>query len=89
MTRTAFVIEDSVHFDIFREFSHRTDAMAELERLATLMWDAEENVAPCNEWKTCGRSYELVEYDTSAGEPWRELSRNAMLEISARKVRWH
>lgn len=63
-------------------YSSFDEAMAELKRRADLPWDEPPNVAPCASWKSCGRNYEIVEYDTSA-RPWKELRRVPVLEISA------
>ncbi len=68
--------------------THRLRAAArELQRLSQLPWDELPNVAPCTGWVTCGRKYEVVEYDTSA-QPWHELNRIPALEIDANGVRW-
>ena len=82
-----FVIEDERHADNIGQFHSRDDAMAELRRLATLPWDREPNIAPCMDWETCGRSYEIIEFDASR-KPWRELNRALVLEVSAEGVRW-
>lgn len=90
MTRTsrrAFVIEDELHCEIIGEFVAKLDAVERLKRLAQAPWDEQPNCAPCTNWKTCGREYVLIEYDT-ASEPWGELSRSAALKISAAKVEW-
>ncbi len=86
--RTVFAIGDEAHQEIFWEFAFRDDALAELNRLAGMPWDESPNVAPCTSWRECGRSYEIIEYDPSAGTPWREISRFPMLDVSAREVRW-
>ncbi|MFB7844038.1 hypothetical protein [Microbacterium sp. NPDC056052] len=83
-----FVIEDELHAEQIGTYSQREEAMAALLRFATLPWDERPNAAPCRSWRSCGRSYELVEYDTT-DMPWREVSREAMLEISKGDVRWH
>jgi hypothetical protein len=85
--RNMFVVEDERHAEQIGKFSDRELAMAELRRLATVPWDQSPNVAPCTQWAQCGRSYELIEYDT-ADEPWRELSRKLTLDISASGIRW-
>ena len=82
-----FVIEDERHAEQIGTFSDREEAMAELRRLASVPWDHAPNAAPCTGWARCGRSYELVEYNT-AQKPWRELSRNMTLDVSARGVHW-
>jgi hypothetical protein len=83
-----FVIEDERHAETVATFSRRDEAMAELQRLAVLPWDQRPNLAPCIDWADCGRSYELIEYDTST-QPWRELSRHRLLDVSSTESRWH
>lgn len=82
-----FVIEDELHCEIIGEFVAKSDAVDMLKRLAQAPWDEQPNCAPCMSWKTCGREYVLIEYDT-ASEPWDELSRSGALNISAAKVEW-
>lgn len=82
-----FVIEDEAHDEPLRRFDRRDDALAELRRLSTLPWDQAPNRAPCTRWRTCGRRYELVEYDTGS-RPWRELRRQPMLEVTQAAVTW-
>jgi hypothetical protein len=84
-----FIIEDEAHAEPQDgEFETRQDAMTELMRRARIRWDKKPNLAPCTSWRTCGRRYELVEYDKSA-TPWKVLSRRLILEISAEGVHWH
>ena len=82
-----FVIDDELHAEQIGRFGTRNEAMAELRRLASLPWDEPPNVAPCTGWKTCGRNYEIIEYDASR-EPWLELGRTVTLEVSVAGVRW-
>ena len=82
-----FVIDDELHAEEIGRFGTRDEAVAELRRLAGISWDKPPNVAPCTGWKTCGRNYLIIEYDISR-EPWRELGREATLEVSAAGVRW-
>lgn len=79
-----FVIEDTTHCEWMGEFDEREDALVKLKRLESIPFDEEPNKAPCTSWRTCGRSYELIEFDT-ATDPWTEVSREAVLEISAPK----
>ncbi len=81
------VIEDEIHGEQFGEFHALDDAVAELTRLATIRWDQEPNRAPCSSWRTCGREYCLVEFDTSQ-ERWKLLQRVEALMMSAREIRW-
>jgi hypothetical protein len=82
-----FVIDDEIHAERVGEFESREEAIHELRRLSEIAWDQQPNLAPCLNWRSCGRDYELVEYDTSA-RPWRELQRSMVLQISANGVRW-
>jgi hypothetical protein len=83
-----FMIEDEQHAEPQDgEFDSVADAVAELKRRAMHAWDQPPNVAPCASWRTCGRTYDIVEYDTS-GRPWREIRRTPFLEISSAGVRW-
>ena len=83
-----FRIEDERHAETQNgEYQFLADAVAELQRRASIPWDEKPNVAPCQQWQTCGRTYEIAEYDTSS-IPWRELSRLPYLEVTADGVRW-
>jgi hypothetical protein len=82
-----FAIEDESHAEPQGEFSSFEEALAELRRRAAMPWDQPPNVAPCSSWKTCGRNYEIIEYDTSH-TPWRQLARFPILEVSAKGPRW-
>ena len=83
-----FKIEDERHAEHQPgEFISLAAAAAELRRLSELPWDQAPNVAPCTNWRNCGRTYEVVEYDVSA-TPWKELSRVTALEVRAVGVKW-
>lgn len=82
-----FTVEDEAHAEPQGEFEAFEDAMGEVQRRASIPWDSEPNVAPCLSWKTCGRRYEIVEYDARS-RPWRELQRVLALEVSAAGVKW-
>ncbi len=83
-----FIIEDERHAEPQEgEFSTLSDAIAELKRRAALPWDKAPNQAPCMSWQTCGRTYEVVEYDTSV-TPWRELQRFPVLDVTAAGAKW-
>jgi hypothetical protein len=85
---TKWVIEDELHAESQGEFGDVAEALTELRRLAHIPWDQEPNQAPCQSWRTCGRKYELVEFDDGQ-TPWKELRRTLALEISASGVQWH
>lgn len=61
-----FVIEDEWHAEWVGEYVSREEAHAELRRLAKLPWDEAPNACPCMSWRTCGRRYHIIEFDTSA-----------------------
>jgi hypothetical protein len=83
-----FVIEDELHAEAQAgEFQTFDAAMAELRRRAAIPWDESPNVAPCQSWRTCGRSYEIIEYDVSA-HPRREVRRLPALRVSAKGAEW-
>ena len=82
-----YVIEDEHHAEPIGEFASFEQAVAELQRLAALPWDQLPNRAPCTSWATCGRAYEVIEYDT-AQQPWQERSRVPALSVSAAGVIW-
>jgi hypothetical protein len=82
-----FVIEDEAHAELQGEFESLDGALEELRRRAVISWDVDPNVAPCTSWRTCGRRYEVVEYDTTQ-VPWRERQRLHVLDVSADGVRW-
>lgn len=81
------VIEDDLHGEPGEEFATREEAVAELRRRAALPWNEPPNQAPCTSWRTCGRSYALVEYDTRF-TPWRRLSSVPILEVSKKGATW-
>ena len=81
------MIEDEAHAEPQGEFDSLESALAELRRRALTPWDAAPNVAPCTSWQTCGRRYEVVEFDT-AQSPRREIQRIHVLDISAAGVKW-
>lgn len=84
-----FVIEDESHAERQEgEFRTRAEAIAELERRASIPWNEEPNCAPCTNWRNCGRRYEVVEYDDAA-RPWVERARELILTISVKGVEWH
>ena len=82
-----FVIEDESHSEWMGEFPSLAAAWAELERRAAQAWDQPPNVAPCMSWQTCGRSLDVIEYDTAA-EPWEELCRIPAYDVDHEGVRW-
>ena len=83
-----FVIEDELHAETHGEFTEFAGALIELRRRAETPWDCEPNQAPCQSWATCGRKYEVIEYD-NAQTPWKILRRTKALDISKDGVVWH
>ncbi len=82
-----FLIEDELHSEPQGEFTTFDAAMTELRRRSTLPWDEAPNLAPCKNWKKCGRRYEVIEYDVS-NTPWREIRRLPVLEVDASGTTW-
>lgn len=83
-----FKIEDLWHAELHDgDYPSLAAAVTELRRLADIPWDQPPNVAPCTSWRSCGRRYEVVEYDTSV-DPWRQIRRLAVLEIDSKGTRW-
>jgi len=82
-----FAIEDERHAEPQGQFASYAEAMAELKRRSTIPWDQRPNVAPCTNWRNCGRAYEIIEYDDSC-VPWKEVRRVAVLEVSATGAKW-
>jgi|HubBroStandDraft_5_1064220.scaffolds.fasta_scaffold39334_6 hypothetical protein len=81
--RTLFVIEDELHSEQHGEFPSFIQAIDELRRRAAIPWNQEPNRAPCTSWKTCGRRYEVIEYDNA-----EEVRRVSVLEVFASGVKW-
>ncbi|MBZ6381079.1 hypothetical protein [Sphingomonas sanguinis] len=79
-----FVIDDEWHAEPIGEYASRTEAMAELRRMAALPWDEHPNKCPCRSWRSCGRRYRLIEYDCD----WRRLNNQAILDVSAKGTVW-
>jgi hypothetical protein len=82
-----FSIEDELHAESQGDYVTFEEAVAELKRRSLLPWNEWPNVAPCTSWKTCGRNYEIIEYDTSI-TPWKEIRRIPALEIRAEGIKW-
>ena len=82
-----YVIQDQIHCEDVGDFDTREAAMAELVRLAGVPWGVAPNRPPCMSSATCERNYELIEYDT-APTPWRALSRQHVLQVSAKGSIW-
>ena len=80
-----FLIEDQEHAEWISEHATLQEAVAELNRLSTIAWDQPPNQAPCKSWRTCGRRYEILEYNI-ATTPWQLIARHAGLEIGAKGV---
>ena len=83
-----FIIEDESHAEPQNgKFQTFEDAFRELERRSKIPWDEIPNRCPCTNWKSCGRNYQSIEYDTTQ-TPWKELQRKDVLTISAKEITW-
>ena len=83
-----FVIEDELHAEHHGEFAAFEDAVRELRRRAEIPWDQEPNQAPCQSWRTCGRAYEVIEFDDTQTSS-KKLRHTKVLDISREGVVWH
>jgi hypothetical protein len=85
---STFIIEDESHCEFCGDFDSFEGAVAELRRRAELPWDSDENRAPCVQWRTCGRAYQVIEYDKEH-KPWKQLNRtDVLLSVSADGAVW-
>ena len=84
--KTKTLIEDENHAEHIAELRDWSAAVAEVKRYAGIAWDQPPNRAPCTSWRTCGRTDHLLESEDR--EQWRELRRNAVLDVDADGVRW-
>lgn len=85
--RRLFVLEDDFHAEPIAEFSTWDDAVTELNRIAHVRWGDAPNRPPCQDWASCRRDYELVEYNV-AEAPWTLIRRAPALKVSAEGVEW-
>jgi hypothetical protein len=82
-----FVIEDIIHGEQYGQFAKFDQALAELRQRAAVPWDQPPNLAPCTDWRTCGREYAIVEYDDSV-LPWKWIQQTEVFEVTAAGVKW-
>ena len=82
-----YTIEDEKHAELSGQFSTLEEAVNELRKRAELPWDELPNVAPCTNWKKCGRDYEIIEYDVST-VPCTTVRRIPALSVSAEGIQW-
>jgi hypothetical protein len=82
-----FIIEDEAHAEWCGEFTTKEEAILELRARSLIPWNQEPNVCPCMSWRTCGREYFILEFNTSV-EPWEERSRTPVLSVSSKEVKW-
>ena len=83
-----FLIEDERHAEPQGEFESLNAAIQELKNRSSIPWNESPNAAPCTNSENCGRSYEIVEYDTTS-VPRKEISRALYLEIDSSGAKWH
>lgn len=82
-----FEIEDEAHAKSQGAFHILEEALAELKRRASMPWDCMPNRASCTSWRTCGRRYEIVEYQDEHSATVRQ--RLLALEMDAKGVVWN
>ncbi|HEX8463896.1 MAG TPA: hypothetical protein VF627_04695 [Abditibacterium sp.] len=82
-----FVINDESHAEWMGEHDTFESALAQIQDWTALVWSQAPNVAPCQSWRTCGRSYEIQQWDNTV-KPWTLIESTPIVEIDARGVRW-
>lgn len=80
-------IEDRFHCDRIAECDSFDAAIERLKQIAQLSWDQTPNRAPCRSWRTCGREYQVIEFDDSAA-PWKVVRAVPVLRVSASSIEW-
>lgn len=79
----SFVLEDQAHAETVANFSDEASAIRKVRRLFATPWNEPPNLAPCMDWETCGREYDLLVYETSTS-PWTLVIRRAALIVTAK-----
>lgn len=74
---------DDHHSWLMGEFNSRDDALAEIDRLASLAWDHPDNKCPCLSWETCSRLY-AIRVPEDGTHHWSE----PVVEVGSGGVRW-
>lgn len=82
-----FIIEDESHAEWQCKYDSFEDAVKDLEKRRDIPWNKKPNVCPCISWKTCGRRYAIIEFNTDT-HPWKEINRQLVLEISSKESKW-
>jgi hypothetical protein len=83
-----FAINDSIHLDQEGTYRSIDAALARLRQLARQPWDAAPNRAPCSSWESCGRDWEILEYEVET-IPWQLRETIPAVSISRDAVTWH
>ena len=85
-----FDLFDTIHLEMDPrrdQFESFAEALIEILRRADLPWDQYPNRAPCRGWATCGREYEIREYETGV-DPWKLIRAVPVVYVSAAGVAW-
>jgi len=88
MNHVRFELGDDLDDETQGHFGSRNEAIAEAARLAALPWNQPRNLAPCASWESCGRNYEVVEFDTAGEVAWFFLGVTPVVGIGRDGVRW-
>jgi hypothetical protein len=78
-----WTVEDELHADHIGRYASRDEALAEIRRRLREPWDGDDNRAPCQSWRTCGRHYVLYPPGTAGSNEWISVAR-----IDPGAVRW-
>jgi hypothetical protein len=84
---TIFTIEDELHAEIHGEYETFDLALNEIRKRSIIPWNQAPNVAPCVSWRTCGRHYEIREWNNTTN-PWTLIESTPIVKIDAAGIRW-
>jgi hypothetical protein len=83
-----YQIEDTNHAEIIGTFDTFENALTELTNIYNIPWNTSPNICPCLNFETCGRDYEIYEYDNST-MPWKYLNSIFICSIYKDKYKWY
>ena len=81
-----FSVYDEAHCEYHGHFATRQEAVDAIISYTQLPWDSPPNRAPCRQWRTCKRNYEIHEWaDRVHGE---RLSVRTICRVDSDGVTW-
>lgn len=82
-----FIIEDDMHAENCGEYSSFDEALSELKKWASIPWGTHPNRCPCMSWRTCTRTYQILEYEND-DIPYTFIEATPIFEISSNGILW-